>query len=326
VVGSDDSDLQVILGATDAWPLAPLQTPTSQPAIFGIDIGDFNEDGMVDVFAGTSLLIGNSDGTFAETTVLSEFQGGGEVVGGDFNGDGHRDVVIFAFGNATLLHGDGAGGFAAAHLFDVGSNVEASDLDGDGVDDLVFRPGGALGRPSLAILPGNPSGTYLERIQESEGDNPVIGVADVTLDGIPDLVLSYFVSAGGALVQPRIVVQAGRGDLTFEPPRTSNTVSFAEGGLVAHDFDGDGDSDVLYINGSRDAAIDDDVLSIVWNRLEGRAFDDTTIEPLPAVEGLPPNIRMSPLLADVDRDGLDDVLLVGRNVVWVSLGRDRPTP
>jgi flagellin-like hook-associated protein FlgL len=112
-------------------------------------VEDFNEDGTLDLLVGsnggdTQVRLGNGNGTFAAGTLL--LAGGSVARGGatitDYNNDGHLDVVA-ADNNGSQISiycGNGNGTFASAITISTISNpvaLLASDLDGDGVVDLV---------------------------------------------------------------------------------------------------------------------------------------------------------------------------------------------
>ena len=112
-------------------------------------LGDFNEDGFVDVVAtndtgnprGIQLLIGNGDGTFDPPVYLQA--GADGIAVGDFDRDGNLDV---ATGNendqVTVLYGNGAGGFPRVTRIPTGLENPfgpfAADLTGDGFLDFVI--------------------------------------------------------------------------------------------------------------------------------------------------------------------------------------------
>src|SRR5205814_1527108 len=87
----------------------------------------------------------------------------GPVLTGDFNGDGFLDgagIVNSNSGNfATVMLGDGNGGFTAATGTNLGSQVASlvaeGDFNGDGVLDLAVG-----GQGTVTILPGNGDGFF----------------------------------------------------------------------------------------------------------------------------------------------------------------------
>src|SRR5262245_51435571 len=67
------------------------------------------------------------------------------VAVGDFNGDGHADLATNSapdeFDGASVMLGNGSGGFSAPVLFpddDVPLDVASGDFNGDGYDDLAL--------------------------------------------------------------------------------------------------------------------------------------------------------------------------------------------
>ncbi|HEX2340351.1 MAG TPA: FG-GAP-like repeat-containing protein, partial [Vicinamibacterales bacterium] len=114
-----------------------------------VALGDFNEDGIVDVVAsndtgnprGIQLLIGNGDGTFDPPVY---FQAGADGMSvGDFDRDGNLDVVTANENDqVTILYGNGAGGFPRVTRFPTGledaGGAFSADLTGDGFLDVVL--------------------------------------------------------------------------------------------------------------------------------------------------------------------------------------------
>lgn len=112
---------------------------------FRAALGDFNGDGIPDLVVtqntGIVLLLGNGDGTFAETPASPISSAYGETpLVADFNGDGKADVAIGNGDPAFLLvllgNGDGALSQAASSTPSV-AYTAAADLNGDGIPDLV---------------------------------------------------------------------------------------------------------------------------------------------------------------------------------------------
>ncbi len=153
---------------------------------------------------------------------------------GDFNGDGHDDIVSSASRWSGLFfyagHGDGLFDpgvwFAGAYYVDC---VAPTDLDGDGALDLVAACGG----DELLFLRGLGDGTFAPAgVTPNAGTAATsIVVRDFDCDGTPDVAL------GG---QCRVCAWHGVGDGTF-----ASRECYLGGGLLAtDDFDGDGDPDL----------------------------------------------------------------------------------
>lgn len=133
----------------------------------GIDVGDFDEDASMDfVVAGyrekgqdlVYLYLGDGHGGFTHSLIFDNTQDGHDikaVVAGDFDNDGHYDVIVGQDddgdpGQTWLYKGDGAGTFSyVGEAYDTNPSVEsggeysgsgfasAYDLDGDGNLDVV---------------------------------------------------------------------------------------------------------------------------------------------------------------------------------------------
>ncbi|MEK6373593.1 MAG: FG-GAP-like repeat-containing protein [Acidobacteriota bacterium] len=135
--------------------------------------GDFNGDGKLDLAiprsgntAGPlSVLLGNGDGTFRNRVDYPTGVGAGQVIVGDFNGDGRLDLGVISaqFNSVSILIGHGDGTFQDHLDFASGSQplaLTAADLDGDGGLDVVVTaafPDNAisvlLNRPFIALFP-----------------------------------------------------------------------------------------------------------------------------------------------------------------------------
>ncbi len=137
-------------------------------ATFGIGAADVNGDGHLDVIAsgvfvndfrgyGTEagdqicVLEGDGKGNFGSPSVYRGDSSAYSLAIGDFNGDGHPDVVTANQDNdsASVFLNDGFGGYGAPQGNWVGfagpgvvnapmSGVVVSDVDGDGSKDVAF--------------------------------------------------------------------------------------------------------------------------------------------------------------------------------------------
>ncbi|GAB6040704.1 hypothetical protein JCM17961_13780 [Endothiovibrio diazotrophicus] len=168
-----------------------------------LSVTDFDGDGRRDLLIGgpysaTALLNGGDPRHPFHTRTVPIANTPVTAVSGDFNGDGHPDVVSgeqvpFYDGPSTvsLLLGDGQGGLAAAGSWPVGTallDLASADLDGDGHLDLV-----AANRDSsdLTLLFGDGGGAFPDRITlPTEGTPRAVTTADLDGDGHGELIVT----------------------------------------------------------------------------------------------------------------------------------------
>jgi hypothetical protein len=92
-------------------------------------VRDFNGDGIPDIaisaLSGVAMLLGKGNGTF-QAPIAAGFtqpQNFGQLSAGDFNRDGHLDLIA---GGATFLPGKGDGTFGAAVAINTDSDIRSS--------------------------------------------------------------------------------------------------------------------------------------------------------------------------------------------------------
>lgn len=187
---------------------------------------DFNSDGVPDVASANVnsgnlvIALGSGTGTVIPTPASPiDLPGDARATGlavGDFNADGDQDLVVSQLiVGATVLLGDGNGGFATAGSVNYGTGanvmerVAVADFDGDGDLDIGLTD---AGQDRLRLAFGNgqggltASGTLLV---SPELDLPLdVAAGDVTGDGRVDLL-----TVGG--LSDRLIVFAGDGSGAF---------------------------------------------------------------------------------------------------------------
>lgn len=165
---------------------------------------------------------------------------------GDFNEDGHLDLVVRGRQlRLSLFFGDGTGSFTLGGEITSAANADGfaiEDLDGDGSLDLAVTQFEVNENSFVAVHRGNGNGTFAPPMlyEVFEGARAVVA-ADFNGDGTLDL-------AAGSLDN-----DVPNGPVTFlvqneaaEFERSADLgAGNGVGGLAAADFDGDGTLDVL---------------------------------------------------------------------------------
>jgi hypothetical protein len=258
--------------------------------------GDFNGDGRTDLAvanlsSGTvSVLLGNGDGTFQPQVISAAGSNPDSIVAGDFNGDGKLDLAVANeySDDVSVLLGNGDGTFQAAQRYAAGTDalsIVAGDFNGDGKLDLAV----ANDYPNdVSVLLGNGDGTFQAAQEYAAGNDPYSIVAgDFNADGKLDLAVANDFS-------DTVSVLLGNGDGTFQP-QVIYAVGLNPVAIVAGDFTADGKLDLATSNtGSRD-------VSVLLATGDGMFVGHNQFATTP---------YSTPLVADINGDGTDDVLVV----------------
>jgi hypothetical protein len=151
-------------------------------------VEDFDQDGSFDVVTADSddgaltLLAGNGDGTFGNSTTLAVGNGVTTVGAGDFDGDTLPDLVVgFDNGTMTTYPGNGDMSFGAASAITSTSTYKANeivaeDFDGDRVTDIAVGNSGGV-----YIFHGNGDGSFAQTHRLTPAG--IIRLTAASLDG-----------------------------------------------------------------------------------------------------------------------------------------------
>jgi hypothetical protein len=300
---TSSDDVSVLLGNGDGT----FQEQRRFAVGYGPDslvVTDLNGDGRPDLAAANvgsddvSVLLNNGDGMFQEQRRFAVGRFPGSLVVTDLNGDSRPDLVAAntSSDDVSVLLGNGDGTFQEQRRFrveDLSSSLVVTDLNGDGHPDLAAANGVSS---DVSVLLGIGDGTFQEQRRFAVGAAPgSLVVTDLNGDGHPDLAVANGVSSD-------VSVLLGIGDGTFQEQRLL-AVGAAPGSLVVTDLNGDGRPDLAATNNQSSD------VSVRLNLEEGTFANAGPFAT---------NSHATPLLADLDHDGADDVLVINQagEILW----------
>ena len=312
VANSGDDTVSVLLGNGDGT-FQPQVTYAVGSGPDAIVAGDFTGDGKLDLAVANagdntvSILLGNGDGTFQPQVTYAVGSAPDAIMAGDFTGDGNTDLAVVNggtysdnwSGSVSVLLGNGDGTFQPQVTYSVGpypDAIVAGDFTDNGHLDLAVADHALSGPGTVSVLLGNGDGTFQPQVTYAVGVFPdAIVAGGFNGDGRTDLAV-----ANGAY--GTVSVLMGNGDGTFQPQVTYpvgwDTASISSSdftSIVSSDFNGDGRDDL---------AVADNYYNKVWVLL-GNGVGTFTAA---GQEVTTP--RATPLVADVNGDGTNDVLVV----------------
>jgi hypothetical protein len=221
-----------------------MATNSVQPPGEVATVGDFNNDGKLDVdWNGPTIMLGNGKGGFSPP-IINQVRSGVQLLTGDFNGDGKLDIAeVDVGGFVTVLLGGGDGTLTESWTYQArggGNTIAVGDFNQDGHLDL-FISGYDLVNRYFGIAFGKGDGTFSSPTQQMVGYYPGIpAVGDFNSDGILDL----------AITESRdeaIDVFLGDGNGGFQ--ELGAFTAFGEVSAVAADLNHDGNLDLVTDSG-----------------------------------------------------------------------------
>ncbi|MFQ5766846.1 MAG: FG-GAP-like repeat-containing protein, partial [Acidobacteriota bacterium] len=235
-------DINILLRQADGRFARPLRFPVPAAPIT-LKLGDFNEDGALDLVGPTgrsnSLLIfpGRGDGTFQTAMPVSDVLGPIDLAVEDFDVDGHLDLAVLnsTSQDISLFHGEGTGLFSPAGRLHVGRlpfSLIDGDFTGDGLSDLVSTNFSSL---DTFLFVNQGEGRFAPGEPVADTLFPLMAV-DLNRDSRLDL---------AGIAGDKIVTLLGTKGGSLAPPATSETILPSHANLMtASDFNGDGHPDL----------------------------------------------------------------------------------
>jgi len=243
-------------------------TFVTNASVLYLSAGDLNHDGKIDLVFESSdsngalalnVWFSNGDGGFTvgPTTPVSVY---GFVYVGDFDGDGHADVVledVFYTTSVLVLFGDGTGHFPASTSFTDNEDTwfRPFDLNGDGKMDLVGSPffPGTHGNQYFNVVRvkyGSSSRVFRSRditISSCSPDGYSPAIADFNGDGINDIAVIEAADCQGSSPYS-LKVLLGRPDGTYQPEHLVYSSSDNLWGLDVLQVNRDGKADLELVD------------------------------------------------------------------------------
>ena len=293
--------------------------------------GDFNGDGRDDVAFSTSkdasteqssnvpsrvgIMLQNTEGKLGAPVYvdfpavvrppsLADFYGGGLAVA-DMDGDRVTDLLVAQGDGIGLIAGSRTGqfwrtSFSGSHGVPA-DRVLVMDANRDGIKDVVARSLEAAGsaQAGLSIYLGNGPQAFRRDFIALSFPFGSLASGDLNGDGLPDLALGYSLSGsdeGGAA----LLIHDGQH--AFLPALHHPVAGTGKANVALGDLNGDGRLDIAVTRNR--VKVDADIHILYQQALAGQ-FHAVRLATAPEPDNL--------LIADIDRDGLKDLVVLHVN-------------
>jgi hypothetical protein len=305
--------------------------PAATPAAGSLARADLNHDGFADIVNGGGtdifVLLNKGDGSFRAAASYAAGGNVGEIKTADVNGDTHPDVVYSTLdsdqtGHISILYGKGDGSFGApaplSRSFPQFHNFDLADFNRDGKTDIVVAFTDTDNSEHLTVMFGD--GTSFSNPLEfsgigktpDAGENSYyltsVAAGDFNGDGNPDIAIG---EGGGGfdVLSGSVSVFYGKGNGTFGQEVFEGGAS----GLFAIktvNVNNDGIDDLaVFFAGCHTPC---EGITLVYGNSAGLNHGGiSAVPPFDGPDAPPPS---SIVFADVNGDGLPDVIAAGTNI------------
>ncbi|NJL69974.1 MAG: VCBS repeat-containing protein [Microcoleus sp. SM1_3_4] len=224
----------------------------------GVGVGDFNNDGKLDLVTigsnNLSILLGTGTGSFGAATNLNvnvDKRNSGSFAVEDFNADGKLDLAfIDSSANVSVLLGKGTGSFGTPTKFKADIDpyrLETGDFNKDNKPDLFVTDGTS---DNVSILFGKGTGSFGTPTNFNIGETSYdVAVGDFNSDNKSDLVVTN---------ENGFSILLGNGTGSFDAPAKFSPEEDPYEIAIA-DFNADGKTDLVT------TGLSDDSVSVLLN-------------------------------------------------------------
>jgi len=193
----------------------------------------------------------------------------------------------------------------------LGPFITTGDVNGDGLEDFFI--GGAFHQPGKLFIQQANGGFIAKEIDNANKQQEDMGVLFFDADGDKDLDLiitggSFEFDAGSPNYIPRLYVNDGKGNFSFNPTGIPSTINTSAQAVTAADYDGDGDLD-LFIGGRVSVNNYPTSPKSYILRNDGGKFTDVTQDVCPRLSE--PGMVTAALWTDFNGDKKPDLVIAG---------------